>query len=94
MNLTQSALILGGTFNLKYSGPDNEFEIDFVVNGKIWEGYVILNLTPARRQLTSYATCLLKIGGGGVSLDGQISFRNVLEERVTSEDIRMIRKSS
>ena len=85
--LTQSAQNLGGTFLLRHKSPSHDFEINFKVTGYIWEGYATLNLTPINRQITSYATSLLKIAGGGVSLDGQMCFRNVNEERVSAESL-------
>lgn len=89
--LTQSAQSLAGTYRLKHQSPTNSFDLNFNVVGRIWEGYIILNLTPIDRRVTSYATSLLKIAGGGVTLEGQICFRNVNEERVVTEPLILAR---
>lgn len=90
--LKQSAFELTGTFNLKHQGVENKFEILFNVSGRIWEGYIILNLSPIDRRITSYATAMLKIDGGGVGLVGQIAYRDVFKEYVVSEPVSMGRE--
>lgn len=87
--LTQSALQLGGTSVLKHDSPDNNYEIHFNVVGRIWEGYVVVNFAPIDRRVTSYATAMLKITGGGVNLVGQIAFRDVFQEQVTAEPLHL-----
>ncbi len=89
--LTQSARKLGGTYVLKHQSPNNSFEIHFKVEGFVWEGYAILNFLPIDRRITSTGTALLKIAGGGVNLDGQISYRNVNTEQVSSERMGLFR---
>jgi hypothetical protein len=89
--LTQSAHSLGGTYVLKHQSPSNSFEIHFKIRGYIWEGYAILNFTPLDRRVTSSATALLKIAGGGINLTGQISYRNVNTEQVCSEPMTLSR---
>lgn len=91
--LTQQALTMGGTLSLKHQSPDNSFELHFKVRGYLWEGYVILNFTPVDRRVTSYATTLLKIGGGGLNLNGQFVFRNVNEETVSAEPVFLVRSA-
>jgi hypothetical protein len=93
LHLTQSAANLTGTFNLNVDATINPFELDFKVSGRIWEGYVVLNFTPSDRRITSFATALLKIGGGVVALVGIFAFRNVHLEQVTSENVSLTRKS-
>jgi hypothetical protein len=92
--LTQNALILNGTFILKHASKDNNFEITFKASGQIWEGYVILNFTPVDRRITSYATSLLKIHSGGLSLFGQFCFRNVNDEKVEAVGMMLMREQS
>jgi len=89
--LTQSALQLSGTSSLKHHSPTNQYEIHFNVTGRIWEGYVILNFTPIDRRVTSYATAMFKIGGGGATLVGQIAYRDVFQEQVTAEPVVLSR---
>lgn len=85
--LKQSALALSGSAVLKHDSDRNSFELHFNVTGRIWEGYVILNFAPSDRRVTSYATGMLKISGGGSSLVGQLAFRNVFREEVTAEPV-------
>ena len=92
--LTQSALRLGGTFVFKHDRPDGIAELHFKVSGEIWEGYLILNFTPIDRRVTSYATAMLKISGGGVGLVGQLSYRDVNNELVTSEPVTLGRAAA
>ena len=87
--LEQSAFDLVGTFNLKHKGAKNEYELLFNVKGRIWEGYVVLNFTPIDRRVTSFATAMLKIDGGGVGLLGQIVYRDVFKESVTAEPVSL-----
>ena len=90
--VTQSALNLSGHFNLKHTGQNNSFDVDFIAQGKIWEGYMILNLTPMDRRITSYATSLMKIGGGGGALLGRLTYRNVNNEQVDSVIVSLSRE--
>jgi len=92
--LTQSALYLAGTFVLKHRNPINQFEIHFKVSGHIWEGYLVLNFTPIDRRITSYATAMLKVSGGGVGLAGQLAYRDVNKEHVTAEPVSLGRSAA
>ncbi|MFM0012746.1 hypothetical protein PQR46_07520 [Paraburkholderia sediminicola] len=74
--LKQKAHVLSGTFTFKYLGPDKEFALDFDVAGAIWEGYLTLNFSPSDRRITSCATALVKIKGGGSGMAGAFIFRN------------------
>lgn len=89
--LSQSAHNLSGTFNFKFKNPEKNFEIDFVVSGYMWEGYVTLNFKPRDRRITSYATSLLKIHGGGHVLVGEMAFRNVEEDVVSTLSLGLAR---
>ncbi len=80
--LEQSAQSLAGTFSIKIKSPQKQFALDFKVNGYMWEGYVTLNCIPVDRRVTSYATMLLKLHLGGVTLVGQMCFRMVEDEKV------------
>ncbi len=89
--LTQSAHSLAGTFNFKFKNKEKDFEIDFVVNGYMWEGYLTLNFKPRDRRVTSYATTLLKLHSGGNVLLGEMVFRNVEEEKVSNVPLFLVR---
>lgn len=68
--LTQNAHELAGSFLFKFKSPEKEFSLDFNVIGYMWEGYVTLNFTPKDKRITSYATTLLKLHDGGLTLIG------------------------
>jgi len=91
--LEQSAYLLTGVCNVRVSSPQNSFDLSYRVQGKIWEGYVVLSFTPIDRRITSIATALFKIGGGGVNLVGQYAFRNVNDENVSSVPLTLTRDS-
>jgi hypothetical protein len=82
--LEQSAHKLAGSFNFTFKSPQKTFSLDFKVDGYMWEGYLTLNFLPKDRRVTSYATALVKLHGGGNALVGQFCFRNVDTESVTS----------
>lgn len=82
--LTQSAHQLAGSYVFSFKDANKDFTLDFQVTGYIWEGYLTLNFLPKDKRLTSYATALLKLHGGGTQLVGQMCFRNVEEENVTA----------
>jgi hypothetical protein len=80
--LIQSAHELAGSFVFSFKNKEKEFTIDFNVKGYMWEGYITLNFIPKDKRVTSYATALLKLHGGGTLLVGQMCFRNIEEELV------------
>ena len=82
--LTQSAHELAGSFVFSFKNNEKEFTIDFNVKGYMWEGYITLNFIPKDKRVTSYATALVKLHGGGALLVGQMCFRNIEEELVTA----------
>lgn len=84
--LKQRAHALSGNFTFKFSGDDKEFTLDYDVTGAVWEGYVTLNFVPSDRRITSSATALLKIRGGGGVMGGTFSFRNA-----DKDDVEVIR---
>jgi len=81
--LEQSAHELSGSFIFTFKNSDKDFSLDLEVKGYLWEGYITLNFLPKDKRITSYATSLLKLHGGGGLLLGQMCFRNVDEENVT-----------
>ncbi len=89
--LNQNAHELSGSFLLKFESPGKSFNINFNVTGYMWEGYVTLNFVPKDKRITSYATCLLKLHGGGHQLIGDFLFRNVEEEIVSSLTLSLAR---
>jgi predicted small secreted protein len=82
--LEQHAHQLNGTFIFSFKNNEKDFVLDFQVTGYMWEGYLTLNFIPKDKRVTSYATALLKLHGGGTHLVGQMCFRNVDEEKVTA----------
>lgn len=89
--LTQSAHQLGGSFVFSFTDESKAFTLDFDVTGYMWEGYLTLNFLPKDKRITSYATALLKLHGGGTHLVGKFCFRNVEEENVTAIEMSVVR---
>jgi hypothetical protein len=81
--LTQNAQKLSGILNFSFRGPLKQFVLEFEVTGYLWEGYLTLNFRPKDRAITTSATALFKIAGGGQGLAGQFCFRNAEIEAVT-----------
>jgi hypothetical protein len=89
--IEQNAQNITGSFTYSFRSPEKNFTLDFKVNGYIWEGYLTLNCLPKDRRVTSYATALLKIHGGGIALVGQYCFRNVETESVSAVPMSLSR---
>lgn len=89
--LTQSAHVIGGTFHQRWRSPTNNYDLMYAVKGQLWEGYLILNLSPIDRRVTSYACMLLKVSAGGGLLSGKNLFRNVAAEGVEQTDLALAR---
>jgi len=89
--LTQNAHSLKGTFLYKFKSDDKSFSLEFEVKGYIWEGYITLNYTPKDKRVTSYATSLLKLHDGGISLVGIWLFRDVNNETVNQSPMSLLR---
>lgn len=91
LTLNQSTQNLTGIFHFANRKPGNEFDLTFHVHGRLWEGYVSMTLTPVDRKVTSVATALFKLAGGGGVLTGSIAIRNVNTERVEASDLSLFR---
>jgi hypothetical protein len=89
--LNQNAHHLNGSFLFKFKNTEKDFNLDFNVNGYMWEGYVTLNFTPKDKRVTSYATTLLKLHGGGGTLIGTWLFRDVVNEFVNQVPLTLVR---
>ena len=89
--LTQRAHELSGSYLFKFKNEQKEFTLDFNVKGYIWEGYVTLNFTPKDKRITSYATALVKLHDGGISLVGTWLFRDVAKEGVNQVPLCLFR---
>lgn len=92
--LTQSAHDLAGDMTLTLTGGGKVRELDFVVSGYMWEGFLTLNLKPKDRKVTSYATILVKLHDGGHQLLGQMAFRNVQQDVVETTQLSVTRSES
>ncbi len=91
-HLTQQAHVVNGVWTIQFTSSEKAFDLHFEVTGYIWEGYVTLNLRPKDRKITSYATSLLKISGGGVALVGMILYRNVEPDLVDQIPVTLLRQ--
>ena len=89
--LKQRAHKLAGTYLVKFSSPENCYELEFSALGQIWEGYVTLQMTPIDKKVNSSAMLMLKVQGGGSLLVGQSTFRNVNTESVDSYKLYLMR---
>ncbi|HHF0484309.1 TPA: hypothetical protein ACPHR2_004289 [Vibrio antiquarius] len=91
--LQQNAQDLQGTYTFKFKNEHKNFALEFDVKGYIWEGYITLNFTPRDRRITSYATSLLKLHDGGLSLIGNWLFRDVEKEYVSNAPLVLFRQN-
>lgn len=91
LTLVQNAYELSGTFHLINRKPGNEFELTYEVRGRLWDSYLSISLVPVDRRITSVANALLRIGGGGVILEGVVAIRNTFTERVEANHLFMRR---
>lgn len=91
--LEQNAHDLTGSFHFKFKNKIKQFALEFNVTGYMWEGYVTLNFTPKDKRLTSYATGLLKLHDGGISLRGTWLFRDVEREFVSQTPLELFRST-
>lgn len=91
LSLKQRAHALSGSFTFKFWGPSKEFTLDFEVVGIVWEGYLTLNFSPIDRRITSCATALVKIKGGGSHMGGAFVFRNAEVDDVSSVFLSLVR---
>jgi hypothetical protein len=93
LELQQSTLDLRGLTHIRYRAPANSFDLSFHITGQLWEGYSTLFLKPVSRTVTSVATALLKVAAGGVSLEGEMAFRNINTDKVETMQILLLRQA-
>lgn len=94
MFLEQTAHDLTGSFLFKFKNPNKDFSIDFDVKGYMWEGYLTINFVPKDKRITSYATALMKLHDGGISLVGTWLFRDVEKEFVNQCPLILFRNTN
>jgi len=80
--LKQNALDLHGLMTIRHRSAVHSFDLDLQVAGTISEGFVTLSLSSRSDNITSVATALLKIDGGGAALNGQLLYRNAFVDTV------------
>lgn len=76
LTLTQHAYALSGTLHIINREPKNPYELTFEVTGKLWDSYLSLSMTPVDRRVTSIATALFMVRGGGSGLQGNFAIRD------------------
>jgi len=91
MVLKQNAHKITGSMQFTHSAPSNTYTIDFNINGEYWEGYLNLMCRSKSRKTYSHASLFLKLAAGGLALEGQFSFRNVITDTVSSDPLVLIR---
>ena len=89
--IIQNAHDIKGTLIFTQTTTDNEKIVSFQINGKLWEGFLSINLMPDDRKKLSFANSLLKVTKGGSELNGYFTFRNIDTDEVISNKIQLTR---
>ena len=87
LTIQQKAHNIRGFLYATQLNDNKNSKCHFVINGKLWEGYLSLNLEAVDRKSLSFATSLFKVSAGGKQLIGDLSYRNIFEDKVVSEEL-------
>ncbi len=89
LTLKQNAHQLNGhALVIKSSGE----KLLFKAEGSIWEGYISLSMNTIDKKRLSFANVLLKVCKGGALLDGELTFRNMSDDVVSSTNLKLARE--
>jgi hypothetical protein len=91
LNIVQGAHNLDGSMLFVYKSPERCFQVDYITSGEYWEGYVNISCRSKDRKKFSQGNLFLKLIENGKSLEGQFSYRNSIEDKVTTTPIRLDR---
>ena len=89
--LNQKAHQITGSMHFVYSSPEKKMDFDYHVWGEYWEGYLTLNARSKDRKNFANGTMFLKLVHNGNTFDGCFSFRNSIEDTVTTNNIELVR---
>jgi len=89
--LNQNAHNVTGSLHFVHKSPEKNFSIDYELIGEYWEGYLTLNCRSKDRKVFSQGAIFLKLTTNGKNFDGYFSFRNALEDIVTSSKLELKR---
>lgn len=92
--LEQRAHDLSGALRISFKSPTNTFELDHVITGQLWEGYLIIVMKPRIRNITSFGTAMFKVAGGGSALVGRVLYRNVNAEKVDEVPVQLFLRNA
>lgn len=62
------------------------------VQGHVWEGFLTLNMQSQDRTRLSYATSLLEVLNGGLTLKGSYVYRSIQSDEIRSIELTWRRK--
>ena len=91
LKLIQRAHNLSGTLHFEFENSQKNFTSDFYVNGEYWEGYFTITFKSVDRKLFSRATMVMKLIDGGGGMRGHFSFRDVVNDSVSTVPLVLIR---
>jgi hypothetical protein len=87
LSLVQNANSISGQLTYLRINNEETREVNYLLNGSVWEGYLTLNMKSKDRRAIAYATSLLKVERGGRELKGNHCFRNFRTDQVDSTDL-------
>ena len=91
LSLKQKGHILKGTLSIFQSHKETVGEIVFEANGELLDGNVILSMKTQDIRQQGMATILAKCTGGGVKLEGSLSFLNAYKDKIHAIPISLQR---
>lgn len=89
--LKQNAHKITGSMHFVRKGSNTQSNHNYELIGEYWEGYLTLNARSKDRKVFSNGTMFFKLSGNGKSLNGYFSFRNSIEDVVTSTPLLLVR---
>lgn len=95
LNIKQSAHELSGNMAIAKvnsqpnpaAGLSGDYVQPFTVEGRVWEGFVTLQMESTDRRSLSLATSLLQVSDRGQKLVGHMAYRSTRVDQVDSEAI-------
>lgn len=91
LNLVQRAHKLSGALHFEFENSQKNFTSDFHVEGEYWEGYFTITFKSIDRKLFSRATMVMKLIDGGGAMSGHFSFRDVVNDSVSTVPLVLTR---
>lgn len=90
--LKQNAHKVTGSMHFSKKNKIGQLNHDYELVGEYWEGYLTLNARSKNRKIFSNGAMFFKLSGNGKVLDGYFSFRNSMEDNVSSRPLVLSRE--